>query len=322
MIETTSQNWERAVLEKVALKAIEEQRRDRHWRILFRMLWTAFLFLVFAVFMGWIDRGDEKPHFSGKHTALIDLKGVIASEGKASSDRILGALNAAFKDRNTQAVVLRINSPGGSPVQAGTINDEMRRLRAKYPEVPLYAVVSDIAASGGYYVAVGADRIYVDKASIVGSIGVIMDGFGFTGAMDKLGVDRRVIAAGENKDFLDPFLPADPEQQAVARKMLEEIHQQFIKVVRTGRGNRLKESPEMFSGLVWSGERSLELGLADALGSLDYVAREVVKAERVVDFTPEENYLEVFSRRLGASAGESAGRALSGIVAGAGNRIR
>jgi protease IV len=322
MIDPNAPNWERAVLEKVALKAIDEQRRDRHWRILFRVLWLAFLFLLFAAAMGWIGRIDEKPHFSGKHTALVELKGVIASEGKASSDRILSALNAAFKDRNTVAVVIRINSPGGSPVQAGTINDEMRRLRAKYPDIPLYAVVSDIAASGGYYVAVAADRIYVDKASIVGSIGVIMDGFGFTGAMEKLGVDRRTLTAGENKAFLDPFAPVNPEQQAIARKMLEEIHQQFIKVVRTGRGDRLKESPEMFSGLVWSGERSLELGLADSLGSLDYVAREVVKAEHVVDFTPEENYLEAFSRRLGASAGETLGRALAEITARAAGSIR
>jgi protease-4 len=322
MIDPNSPNWERAVLEKIALKAIDEQRRDRHWRILFRLLWLAFLFLLVAIAMGWLGRIDDKPHFPGKHTALVDLKGIIAPEGKASSDRIVSALNAAFKDRNTQAVVLRINSPGGSPVQAGTINDEMRRLRAKYPDIPLYAVVSDIAASGAYYVAVAADRIYVDKASIVGSIGVIMDGFGFTGAMEKLGIDRRVIAVGENKAFLDPYSPANPAQQEIARKMLEEIHQQFIKVVRAGRGQRLKESPEMFSGLVWSGERSLELGLADALGSLDYVAREVVKAEHVVDFTPEENYLETFSRRLGASAGETAGRALAEIAGRAGGTIR
>jgi protease-4 len=322
MIDPDSPNWERAVLEKLALKAIDEQRRDRHWRILFRLLWLTLLFLVFAAFMGWIGRGEEKPHFSGKHTALVELKGVIAPEGKASSDRIMSALNAAFKDRNTLAVVLRINSPGGSPVQAGVINDEMRRLRLKYPEIPLYAVVSDVAASGAYYVAVAADRIYVDKASIVGSIGAIMDGFGFTGAMDKLGIDRRVITAGENKAFLDPYAPANPQQQEFARKMLEEIHQQFITVVRAGRGKRLKESPEMFSGLVWSGERSLELGLADALGSLDYVAREVVKAEHVVDFTPEENYLEAFSRRLGTSAGETVGRALAGIFAGTGSPIR
>ena len=322
MIDPNAPNWERAVLEKVALKAIDEQRRDRHWRILFRLLWLGFLFLLFAAVMGWIGRGEEKPRFSGKHTALVELKGVIAAEGKASSDRMLSALNAAFKDRNTVAVVMRINSPGGSPVQAGTINDEMHRLRAKYPDIPLYAVVSDIAASGGYYVAVGADRIYVDKASIVGSIGVIMDGFGFTGAMEKLGVDRRTLTAGENKAFLDPFAPANPQQQEIARKMLDEIHQQFIKVVRAGRGSRLKESPEMFSGLVWSGERSLELGLADALGSLDYVAREVVKAEHVVDFTPEENYLEAFSRRLGASTGETLGRAIAEITARAAGSIR
>jgi protease-4 len=322
MIPPDAPNWERAVLEKIALKAIDEQRRDRQWRNLLRLLWLGFFLLVFAAAMGWIGRVEDKARFPGKHTALVELKGVIAPEGKASADRILAALNAAFKDRNTQAVVLRINSPGGSPVQAGTINDEMRRLRAKHPDIPLYAVVTDIAASGGYYVAAAADRIYVDKASIVGSIGVIMDGFGFTGAMEKLGIDRRTLTSGENKAFLDPYAPANPQQQEIARRMLDEIHQQFIKVVRAGRGNRLKESPEIFSGLVWSGERSLELGLADALGSLDYVAREVVKAENVVDFTPEENYLEAFSRRLGASAGETLGRALAEVAARTAGSIR
>ncbi|HEY4998054.1 MAG TPA: S49 family peptidase, partial [Usitatibacter sp.] len=215
-----------------------------------------------------------------------------------------------FKDANTQGVVLRINSPGGSPVQAGYINDEIRRLRAKYPNTPLYAVVQDLCASGGYYVAAAADRIYVDKASLVGSIGVIMGSFGFTGAMEKLGIDRRAYFSGDNKDFLDPFLPENPAQREHAQKMLAEIHQQFINAVRQGRGKRLKETPEMFSGLVWTGERSVELGLADGLGSLEYVAREVIKAEKIVDYSPKDNIFEQLSERLGTQFGASVGRAV------------
>jgi protease IV len=246
----------------------------------------------------------------GKHTALVELKGIIGAESKASADKMISGLNAAFKDKNTVGVVLRINSPGGSPVQSGYINDEIRRLRAKHPEIPLHVVVQDLCASGGYYVAVAADKIFVDKASLVGSIGVIMGGFGFTGTMEKLGVDRRVYTAGENKDFLDPFVPENPEHREHVKKMLAQIHDQFINVVRQGRGKRLKESPEIYSGLIWTGEKSVELGLADGFGSLESVARDVIKAENVVDFTPEENYFEQISKRLGASAAESAARAL------------
>jgi protease-4 len=245
----------------------------------------------------------------GKHTALIDLEGVIAPESKASAEKMIKALNRAFKDGNTQGVVLRINSPGGSPVQAGYINDEVRRLRAKYPSIPLYAVVQDLCASGGYYVAVSADKIYVDKASLVGSIGVIIGGFGFVGTLEKLGMERRAYTAGDNKDFLDPFQPENPVHREHAKKMLGEIHQQFINVVRQGRGKRLKESPEIFSGLIWTGERSVELGLTDSLGSLEYVAREVIKAEKVVDYTPDDNVFETLSKRLGTSFGETLGRA-------------
>jgi protease-4 len=202
-------------------------------------------------------------------------------------------------------VVLRINSPGGSPVQAGYINDEIRRLRAKHPDIPLHVVVQDICASGGYYIAVAGDKIFVDKASLIGSIGVLMDGFGFTGAMEKLGVERRLITAGENKGFLDPFSPQNAQHQEFARTMVGEIHQQFINVVKQGRGKRLKETPDMFSGLVWTGEKSIELGLADQLGSLESVAREVIKAEHVVDFTPDENLAEQLAKRLGSAGVES-----------------
>ncbi len=316
MNEPTPPSWERATLERIALRALDEQRRARHWSTLIRLLWLAFLFLVLAAALGWIGGGAKEPARSGRHTALVDLRGVIGVESRASADRMIEALNAAFKDRHTVGVVLRINSPGGSPVQSGYINDEIRRLRAKYPNVPLHVVVQDLCASGGYYVAVAADKIFVNKASLVGSIGVIMSGFGFTGAMQKLGVDRRAYTSGENKDFLDPFAPENPAQKAHAQQMLEEIHQQFIKVVREGRGKRLKDSPEIFSGLVWTGERAVALGLADGFGSLDSVARDVIKAEKVVDFTPEENYFEQLSKRLGTSAAESAVRALSDLWGG------
>ncbi|HEY2629074.1 MAG TPA: S49 family peptidase [Usitatibacter sp.] len=304
--------WERAVLEKVALKALDEQRRARQWGALFKLLWFIFAFLVLAAWLGWVGRpgkGALDPMSSGKHTAVVDLEGVIAPDGRASADRINKALQRAFKDSGTQGVVLRINSPGGSPVQAGAINDEMRRLRAKYPDTPLYVVVQDLCASGGYYVAAGADKIYVDKASLVGSIGVIISSFGFTGAMDKLGIERRAYTAGSNKDMLDPFAPENPAQREHIQKMLDEIHQQFIAVVRQGRGKRLKETPEMFSGLVWTGEKSVELGLADGLGSLDYVAREVIKAEKIVDFTPRDSFIEQLSDRLGTRFGEALARA-------------
>jgi len=306
--------WERAVLEKVALRALDEQRRARQWSALFKLLWFILAFTIVAAWLGWVGRGSDKDSMatSGKHTALVELEGVIAPEGKASADKIIKALDRAFRDSNTQGVVLRINSPGGSPVQAGYINDEMKRLRAKYPNTPLYVVVEDLCASGGYYVAAGADKIFVDKASLVGSIGVIISSFGFTGAMEKLGVERRAYTAGSNKDMLDPFAPENPEQKAHVQKMLDEIHQQFIKVVRDGRGKRLRETPEMFSGLIWTGEKSIELGLADGYGSLESVARDVVKAEKVVDFSPKENVFEQLSGRLGARFGaafaESAAR--------------
>jgi len=317
-------DWERSVLEKVALQAIQEQRRSRQWSALFKLLWFLFAFLVLAAMLGWIGRPDKDAAAMsvGRHTALVELEGVIAPESKASAEYVIKGLNRAFKDANTVGVVLRINSPGGSPVQAGYMNDEIRRLRAKYPDIPLHVVVQDLCASGGYYVAVAADRIYVDKASLVGSIGVIMGGFGFTGAMDKLGIERRAYTAGDNKDFLDPFVPENPQHRAHAQKMLDEIHEQFIKTVRQGRGQRLKETPEVFSGLVWTGEKSVELGLADGLGSAEYVAREVFKAEKIVDYTVEENYFEALSKRLGTSFGATFARAFAQAAARAALEVR
>lgn len=297
------ENWERQTLEKLAFSALQEQRRARQWSIFFRLLTLILLFLVVFSILGWLGKGEQA--IVGKHTALVELRGVIGPEGEASADNVISGLQEAFKDKNTKGVVLRINSPGGSPVQAGQINDEIRRLRVKYPDIPLYAVVEDICASGGYYVAAAADKIYVDKASIIGSIGVIMDGFGFTGTMEKLGVERRVMTAGENKAFLDPFSPLNKSQQQYAQQMLNEIHHQFVQVVREGRGKRLKETPDMFSGLVWTGERSVSLGLADGVGSMDSVARDVIKAEDIVDFTPHEGLAERFAKRLGASVGAS-----------------
>ena len=318
MTDPNPPQWERAVLERVALQALQEQRRTRQWNALFRLLWFTFAFLVLAMMLGWIGRPEKDGMATlGRHTAVIDLEGIIGVESKASAEKMVKALNRAFKDPNTQGVILRINSPGGSPVQAGYINDEMRRLRARHPEIPLYAVVQDLCASGGYYVAVGADRIYVDKASLVGSIGVIMGSFGFTGAMEKLGVERRVYTAGQNKDFMDPFQKENPAHAEHAKRMAGEIHEQFIRVVREGRGKRLKESPDTYSGLVWTGEKSIEMGLADALGSTEYVAREVIKAEKLVDFTPDENYFEALSKRLGASAGVEFARAVMQASGGA-----
>lgn len=296
-----NENWERSVLEKLALATLKEQRRARQWGVLFKLLTLLFLFLVFFSVMGWFQ-GKER--FGGKHTAMVELHGVIDLDSRASAENVISGLQAAFEDKSTRGVVLRINSPGGSPVQAGQINDEIVRLKAKYPDIPLYAVVEEICASGGYYVAAAADKIYVDKASLVGSIGVLMDGFGFTGTMEKVGVERRLITAGENKGFLDPFSPLTTKQKEYAQQMLNEIHQQFITVVKKGRGKRLKETPELFSGLVWNGAKSVELGLADGIGSVDYVAREVIKAEDIVDYTRQENVGERLARKFGAALGK------------------
>lgn len=288
--------WERAAIERLAGAALQEQRRARRWGIFFKLLTFAYLTVLLLMLVDWKGLGGA----TGKHTALVELNGVIAPGNEASAELVNEALQAAFKDENTKGVVLRINSPGGSPVQSHRIYQEMRRLRKKHPEVPLYVVVEDLCASGGYYVAAAADRIYVDRSSIVGSIGVRMDSFGVTGLMDKLGVERRSYTAGENKAFLDPFLPVDPAQKRHALALLDQVHLQFIRAVREGRGARLKETPDMFSGLFWTGQKSVELGLADEFGSLDQVAREVVKAENIVDFTRKENVAERLARRFGA----------------------
>jgi protease-4 len=288
--------WERELVTKLATAALKEQRRARLWGIFFKLLTFGYITLILLMAVDW-----KSADVSGKkHTAMVEVNGLIAPGTDASAEKITTALQAAFKDKNTQGVVLRINSPGGSPVQAQTIYDEMKRLRKKYPDVPLYAVIEDVCASGGYFVAVGADRIYVGKASIVGSIGVLMNGFGFTGLMEKLGVERRLITVGENKGMLDPFSPLDEKDKEHVKKLMGDIHEQFVGVVREGRGKRLKDAPEIFSGLIWTGQRSIDLGLADGFGSLEYVAREVVKAEEIVDFTQKEGLAEKFAKRFGA----------------------
>ena len=296
-------NWERRVLERLATDGLREQRRARRWGIFFKLLAFGFLFFILFAALG-VWTGSERLCLD-KCTAMVEIQGEIEATGRASADNVIAGLQAAFKNKGTQGVVLKINSPGGSPVQAGEINDEIRRLRGKYPDTPIYAVVEEICASGAYYVAVAADKIYVDKASLIGSIGVIMDGFGFVGALEKLGIERRALTAGDNKAFLDPFSPLPPKQKEYAQQMLGDIHQQFIAVVKAGRGSRIKDSPELFTGLVWNGRRSIELGLTDALGSVRSVARDVVKAEDIVDFTVQENVAERVARKFGAAMGKS-----------------
>ena len=298
--------WERDTLEKLAFATLREQQAARRWKNGLRLAWLLFFVVVF--WLGWsYNTPTASP--SAPHTAMVAIKGEIASEGDASAENIMAAMRAALEDSGSRALVLLINSPGGSPVQAGLINDEIHRLK-KLHNKPIYAVVEESCASAAYYIAAAADQIYVDKASIVGSIGVLMDGFGFTGLMDKLGVERRLMTAGENKGFLDPFSPQTEAQRKHAQAMLNQIHAQFIEVVRKGRGDRLKDAPGMFSGLFWTGQQAVDMGLADALGSLDSVAREVVKADEVVDYTRRENVAERLVKRFGAAMGEASVKAL------------
>ncbi len=299
--------WERATLEKLAFSALKEQRSARRWKIFFRLAW---LVLIAGLAFAALRQASPSASKSAPHTAVVDIKGEIASGAEASAEFVVAAMRSALEDEGSQALVLLINSPGGSPVQAGIINDEIVRLKAKHNK-PIYAVVEETCASAAYYIAAAADDIYVDKASIVGSIGVLMDGFGFTGTMEKLGVERRLLTAGENKGFLDPFSPQTEKQRAYAQTMLDQIHQQFIGAVKSGRGDRLKVTPETFSGLFWTGQQAVEMGLADKLGSLDYVAREVVKAEDIIDYTRRDNVAERLAKRFGAAMGIGAMKSLA-----------
>jgi len=306
--ENANQNWERQALEHLLLENLKETRKARRWRAVFRILTLIiFIGLVLAVFdfnLPGRGMGTEK------HTALVTIEGEISSSSLANALDINSSLTSAFENENSVGVVLRINSPGGSPVQAGMMNDEIQRLRKLYPAKPLYVVVEDICASGGYYVAVAGDQILVDKASLVGSIGVIMEGFGFTGLMDKLGVTRRMIAAGSNKGMMDPFSKENPQQVEMIKTMIDEIHQQFIAVVKAGRGDRLKETPEMFSGRVWNGEQAIKIGLVDGYGTVETVARDIFKAPDILDYTMKENFAERVAKRFGAEVGAAAGKAL------------
>jgi protease-4 len=292
--------WERDVLSRLALAAVTEQRRARRWGIFFKILIFLYLFMVLWLMQG--NRG-ESGFADGDHTALVELNGVIDDSGDASADNIVSSLRDAFDSKGTRGVILRINSPGGSPVQAGYINDEIRRLRKEHPQIRLYAVVTDICASGGYYVAAAADKIYADKASIVGSIGVRMSGlntFGFVDAMKKLGIERRMLAAGNDKAMLDPFSPLKEDEVKHVTKLLETIRQQFINVVKQGRGNRLKgDDNTLFNGLFWTGEQAMDLGLVDGLANASYVAREVIGAKKIVDYTHRPSPLERITDRLG-----------------------
>jgi len=297
---TSKENWERDTINELVFASLKEQRRSRRWALLFRGFIAVYLVAVLVVFLA-----DEKNMSSelNAHTALIEVSGVIAAGNEASADNVVAALRKAFKSEKAKGVILRINSPGGSPVQSGYINDEIVRLRNKYPDKPLHAVIVDICASGGYYIAAAADNIYADKASLVGSIGVIMNGFGFTEAMEKVGVERRLLTAGEHKGFLDPFSPVNEEEVVHTKGMLADIHQQFIDVVKNGRGDRLADDDKLFSGYIWSGEKSLELGLVDALGSSSFVAREIIGEEKLVDYTIKPTFIDRFAERLGASMG-------------------
>ena len=301
-------HWERDTLEKLAFATLKEQKLQRRWGIFFK-----FAFVVIIVFgayrFGGLFQSDADN--SNRHTALVEIDGDIDTEGSGSAHEVIPALDRAFAESGSVAVILRINSPGGSPVQAGMINDEIVRLRQQYPEKKLYVVVDEICASGGYYIAAAADQIFVNKASVVGSIGVLMDGFGFTGLMSKFGVERRLMTAGENKGIMDPYSPVTEKQKAYSQAMLNEIHQQFIDVVKKGRGQRLKETPETFSGLFWVGSKAVEMGLADGYGTVDSVARDVVKTEDIVDYTQKEDLPERVLKKFGASVGSAAMTTLS-----------
>ncbi len=306
-----TEKWERDLLSRLVLATLTEQRRARRWSVFFKSLLFLYLFILLLVALP--HSFGESGLSIGHHTALVELNGVIASDSDANADTIIEGLRAAFNDKGTKGVILSINSPGGSPVQAGRINDAIHKLRAEHPDIPLYAVISDICASGGYYVAVAADKIFADKASLVGSIGVLMDGFGFVDAMKKLGIERRLYTAGKHKGFLDPFSPVNEEDVRHSDEMLADIHRQFIATVKQGRGARLKNDPDLFSGLIWTGEQSVALGLVDGLGDDDYVARDLIHEKEIVDFTPHRDFFQRFAQRVGASAAAGLLGAVTGL---------
>jgi protease-4 len=298
-------------LSDLVRESLDEKRRARRWNTGFRIFYAVIAAVALVVLIGHGSSGGVSP--KGPHTALVRIEGVIEDGGDASADRVVDALEDAFGSPHVKGIVLQIDSPGGSPVQSDLIYREIRRQRALHKDIAVHTVVLDLCASGGYYIASAADRIYVNPSSVVGSIGVIMNGFGFTGAMERFGVERRVLTAGENKAFLDPFSPAKPDEVAHARKLLDDIHANFIAAVKAGRGDRLKDDGKLFGGLMWTGKQAIELGLADAVGSTASVARDVFKAEEVVDYTPQPDLAEKFAKRFGAAAGQAMAKALGGL---------
>jgi len=294
------QEWQADVISKLAFSAVNEQRRTRRWNIFFKAIFFIYFLVLFIMLYSSSD-GSANLGKAKEHTALVDVQGAIAADTEASADNIIQGLRAAFKEPKAKAVIMRINSPGGSPVQAGYVYDEIKRLRAKYKNKKLYAVVSDMCASGGYYIAVAADEIYADKASIVGSIGVLMNGFGFTEAMRKMGVERRLYTAGTSKGFLDPFSDVKESDKKHIETLLGTIHKQFIDTVKEGRGKRLVDDEKLFTGLIWTGEESVALGLTDGLGSSSFVAREIIEAEDIIDYTPRPDFVERFADRIGVA---------------------
>jgi len=302
MAEQQGKNWEKETIEKIAMESLVQQKISRRWSVLFK--------LVSLIYVGWIlffvlTSSNNSTMASGDFTALITLNGEIGFDSEISAINVKSSLKEVYENPGTKALILAINSPGGSPVQSGIINNEINRYKALHPQIPIYAVIEDICASGGYYIAVAADKIFVDKASIVGSIGVLMNGFGSDKAIKNLGIERRLLISGENKAILDPFLPVQPKQKAFMQNLLKEVHNQFIEVVKKGRGDKLAPNPEIFSGLFWSGESAINLGLADGYGDIDLVAREIVGHEKIIDFTAQSNFADRFAKRLGASIGSS-----------------
>ncbi|AFT67214.1 MAG: protease-4 [Cycloclasticus pugetii] len=293
------QQWERSVLEKVALASVIEQRRTRRWNIFFKLLLLTYIIFISSLAMS--PMSDVSTLSKGPHTAMVDVKGIIVSGGEADAESIIKSLKNAVKDPNTKGIVLRVNSPGGSPVQSSYVYEAIRELKNTHPTLPIYAVVEDLCASGCYFIASAADKIFVNQSSIVGSIGVVMNGFGFTDTMKSLGVERRLYTAGEHKGFLDPFSNVKPAEKAHVQGMLNDIHTEFIESVKSGRGERLAENPDLFSGLVWAGSESIELGLTDAIGDVRSVAKNEIGEEKIVDFTAQQPFLEKLAKSMGAA---------------------
>lgn len=295
--ETSNANWGPAAMEKLLHATLTEQKRKRRWGIFFKL---AYLFVFLAVIS--MLSMDGTPGLEKKaHTALIDVKGVIMDGADSNADDLAAGLQAAFKNKHAKAIILRLNSPGGSPVQSGYVYDEIKRLRLQFPDKEVYAVCTDACASGAYYIASAADHIFAAPSSIVGSIGVYMGGFGFVDSIKKLGVERRLLTAGKDKGFLDPFSQIHPDQKLHAQQMLNQVHEQFIDAVVKGRGDRLKQDQELFTGLIWSGEEALKLGLVDGLGSPGFVARDVIKVPHIVDYSVKPDYFSRLTKMFTAS---------------------